>query len=415
MSISIHCDYIPGQEDRSMKTKRLLASVKIRISILLLINLVLAGIILSPQGPSLLDRLTASDFMATDDFVEYWAAGRLTWANENPYDLIKLKSIQERAGRFDGVPVVMWNPPWTMPICAPFNMLPYPQARLAWLLTSLMIICFCADWLWRYYDGPSQHRWIGPFIALAFAPSIMVLKSGQIGAWILLGCICFLYFDKKRSYFFAGCAALLISIKPHLCYLLFIAFIFWGIKEHKWSFFFGGITAVLSSMIIILAANPQVLDYYYQATQSYPPTDWASPTIGGTLRWLMSGQMFFLQFLPSTIGFFWFVVYWIKRRYDWNWREQMPLILMVSVLTASYGWPFDYVILIIPIIQAVALALQVKTKKYSLIIIVVLLLATVLALLPRNVFWLFWFCPLMFIWYVRSLALYTESRSLMNQ
>jgi hypothetical protein len=43
----------------------------------------------------------------------------------------------------------------------------------------------------------------------------------------------------------------------------------------------------------------------------------------------------------------WFAWHWRTRRGEWEWREQLPLLLLVSFVTAPYGaWPFDMVLLL---------------------------------------------------------------------
>ena len=68
------------------------------------------------------------------------------------------------------------------------------------------------------------------------------------------------------------------------------------------------------------------------------PPRWATPTIGGTLRYFLGADKVWLQFVPTVLGVTWFCFYWLKERLTWNWPEQMPILVAVSVLTTSYGW-----------------------------------------------------------------------------
>jgi hypothetical protein len=55
-----------------------------------------------------------------------------------------------------------------------------------------------------------------------------------------------------------------------------------------------------------------------------------------------------------AIGLTWFGLYrWVRRR-GWDTCEQLPLLLLVSFVTAPYGaWPFDMVLLLPAIFQMV--------------------------------------------------------------
>src|SRR5947209_12208256 len=49
-----------------------------------------------------------------DDFVEYYAAARLTLDGRNAYDAKLLLPIERAAGRDTDQAIMMWNPPWSL-------------------------------------------------------------------------------------------------------------------------------------------------------------------------------------------------------------------------------------------------------------------------------------------------------------
>jgi hypothetical protein len=153
-----------------------------------------------------------------------------------------------------------------------------------------------------------------------------------------------------------------MAIKPHLVYLFWIAVAVWAIRRPvpmRWKVIAGGIVAGLIATAIPMACNPDVLGQYWEAMTHRTPEQWKSPTIGSYLRVWYAGEegrdYFKLQYLPAFIGFVWLALEsWRTRHREWNWREQMPMILLVSFVTASYGaWPFDLVILL-PAVVVVA-------------------------------------------------------------
>ncbi len=83
-----------------------------------------------------------------DDFVEYWAAGKLTLEGQNPFDKSLLLPLQQSAGRDTKEAIMMWNPPWSLPVVLPLGLLPARAAQLLWLLIHLVTAGFCADRLW---------------------------------------------------------------------------------------------------------------------------------------------------------------------------------------------------------------------------------------------------------------------------
>jgi len=70
------------------------------------------------------------------------------------------------------------------------------------------------------------------------------------------------------------------------------------------------------------------------------------------LRLVLGEQQFRLQFWALLPGPVWFVPYWLRHRRNWDWNQRLPMLLLVSLLTAAYGaWPFDLVLLLLPVMQ----------------------------------------------------------------
>src|SRR5207253_9225709 len=53
-----------------------------------------------------------------------------------------------------------------------------------------------------------------------------------------------------------------------------------------------------------------------------------------------------VRYIPPALTLIWFIFYWRKQRIDWNWTEQMPLLLLVSQATTVFAWVWDQIILL---------------------------------------------------------------------
>jgi hypothetical protein len=343
--------------------------------------------------------------MPPDDFVEYWAAGRLNAGGENPYDPDKLLPLERAAGRDTDEAIMMWNPPWTLPLVMPFGLLDARVSQLLWLALSMTGIIYCADWTWRYYGGSARQRWLAWMLGLTFLPTLLVLQSGQIGPLLLLGVVGFLHFERRGQGWLAGAATVLIAIKPHLAYLFWAALLLWSLDRRRWSILVGSGSAGLIALAIAVAFNPAVVNQYHDAMGHHPPEQWISPTLGAFLRLLFSEEKFWLQFLPTLAGLAWFVPYWFTHRRNWDWAEQMPQLLLVSFATASYGaWPFDLVVLLLPVIQ---LAVYARSEDQRLVrgfalgaYVLINGMALALNLLRMPSMWFVWMTPALLATYV---------------
>ncbi len=344
------------------------------------------------QGPQLLARLQMYDF------VEYWAAGKLIALHENPYDGDRMHELEREAGRTEMDGILMWNPPWTLPFVLPFGVLPVRGAHLLWLAFQGVVLGFCADRLWLLYGGDRERRWLGWLLVLTFLPTVFALSAGQITPLLLLGAVGFLFFMDRKCETLAGVAAVLIAVKPHLAYLFWVALLFWSIRERRWRTLAGGIVAGLVLTAIPLLFNPQVLQQYWHTFTQKPPAQYRSPTIGTLLRMTFGEEQFRLQFLAMIPGLLWFVPYWWTQRRDWNWKEQLPLLLTVSVLTTAYGgWPFDLVLLLLPVMYAATTVARHGWNAVSVLALGLFVALNVIAVtqlaLQISYFWFIWITP----------------------
>ncbi len=139
-----------------------------------------------------------------NDFIEYWSAAYLLLHAGNGYSPAELLQVQKSLGWSDAAALLMWNPPWTQTLLAPFALLPYDTAQFLWFLLHALTIFVGAQLLWRIYAGTpafSRTAWV---TLLSFAPVYFVLLLGQIAPLILAGVIGFLLAVRRGARFCAG-------------------------------------------------------------------------------------------------------------------------------------------------------------------------------------------------------------------
>lgn len=345
-------------------------------------------------------------YIPVDDFSHYWAAGKLVISGENPYDAILVNQIKTQITgsqlQYDTIPI-MYTPPWSLPVVMPFGLFGYATGRLFWLMAHVALLLLCANLLWRIYKGNPKMAYVAWGITFIFGPTISVLEKGQITPWALAGIVGFLFFSEYRqNYLLAGMMVLFIALKPQLFYLFWPALFLWVIIERKWRLLTGVLIAISATLIIPLVFNPLVISQYAQAVLYYPPTDWATPTIGGYLRLLFGIDKFWLQFLPTVLGLIWFFYYWKRHREHWSWSKTLPDLLLVSILSAPYAWTYDHVILIPALLAAgVRLVKNPKDRRTLFFGLVFLLISLMDLFLHRllDEFWFGWLAPIMLLWF----------------
>ena len=298
---------------------------------------------------------------------------------------------------------MMWNPPWSLAVVLPLGLFPAREAQLLWLAVNFAAIFFCGDRLWLLLGGARERRWVGWAIALAVLPTLFALQSGQIGPLLLLGAVLFLECERRGWHFAAGAATVLLAIKPHLAYLVWVAILFDAVARGRWRIVLGGAVAGLVCCGCCRSHSTRM------SGSSTPTRSATARRRSGCRRrsarccgWRSAGAAFGLQFVPVAVGLAWFAWHWRSTTKEWNWREQLPLLLLVSFVTAPYGaWPFDMVLLLpaaMWLVLRAGTAVRVGPSIAGLIAVNVGCL--VLNLLKISSFWFLWVSPAVLLLYV---------------
>ena len=108
--------------------------------------------------------------------------------------------------------------------------------------------------------------------------------------------------------------------------------------------------------------------------------------------------------IPGIAGIAWLSWYWRGHADDWDWAEQLPLLLLVSVATAAFVWTFDLVVLLPALIQCAAwLAKRGAYGSHKALLLAYLAINILLIagkFFIRNDLWYFWAAPALLILYL---------------
>ncbi len=286
------------------------------------------------------------EFLPIDDFVEYWSASQLLLAGKNPYSASELMALQKSIGYTKDVPVIMYNPPWTLAFVLPMGLFSYAISRLLWILISLGLIFLVSHWMWDYYHGPKQNRWVGLAISISFFPTIHTLREGQISPLILLGILGFLWFESRKKSWLAGVSTIFIAIKPHLLLIYWFSLLYWTIRRKDLGFVLGGLLGTAVCIGIPLLFDHNLINNYLAVLAQNPPTQFIPMTLGGLIRSQLGYSSKWPLYIPVITGTLWLIIHLRRNENYWEWGRQLPLLLTVSVTCATFGWMHDLIVLI---------------------------------------------------------------------
>jgi hypothetical protein len=351
------------------------------------------------------------------DFVEYWSAARVHAAGRNAYDGDLLLPLQrEMSGEPERVEAVMlWTPPWTLPLYTPFGMLAPHEAHLAWLAVQITLTLVAILLLMRVYGaGQSLHIHLAVFgyLILTTCEFHWNIAFGQNMGILTFGLAGFLY-CRVRSYpFAAGLLGALTAVKPHLL-LPFAMLLLMDVRSVAGRrVLYGGACMIALGSVLAVVSNTQVFQDYLNGLQGQTSKaqvsvkDWQLPLFSYRFRMAVDESVFRWQFLPVALLCLGYAGYRDTLNKPWDWREQLPVVVLLSLLAAPYGgWIFDLTLLLVPIVAG--LYRVIRTDRAMFIVL------GFAALVPRYLFELRiesleegWFItPWVLVWYVVTLWL----------
>lgn len=314
------------------------------------------------------------------DFVQYWAAAQVLLDGGDPYDAEALLAVEKSVGWPESEPLLLWNPPWTLTLVLPLAFLPFGLAAQVWLVIQIGLLLASSVLLWRTFATADNRVWLALVLSAGFAPGLLALLLGQVSIWLLVGVAAFLWAVQGRRDLLAGVALALLTIKPHVAYLVLLAALWWVWRTRRWSVVSGVVAALGAATLPALILSNQVLSHYLHIAVRPPLQDFAPPTIGLWLRTLLRVDWYWLQYLPSLVGGMCLLTWLLRRQGPWDWNHTAPPLLLASVITAAYGWSYDLVVLL-PAVLALAIALRPASRARQVSILGTWVLAQVALLL----------------------------------
>jgi hypothetical protein len=216
----------------------------------------------------------------------------------------------------------------------------------------LMIIgtLLLSIWLiWAMSGKPDNGLQFG---AILFPPAIASLMAGQLGTFILLGIVLFLYFNDSRP-FLAGMALLPCAWKPHLLLPFALVLLLWILRQKAYNILSGFFVTLVASCLLTSYFDIHVWSQYFTMMDSTSVFHAFVPTLSVAMRFLVDRNAVWLQFAPEVGACVWAVWYFWTRHERWNWMNEGLIVLLISVLCAPYAWLSDESVLLPAVLTAV--------------------------------------------------------------
>jgi hypothetical protein len=335
--------------------------------------------------------------VAKRDFISYWAAGHQLLNGSNPYDIEAVQNLERVTGGEDRQPLlVMRNPPVAFFLVLPLGMVTPKTGLILWLL--VLLSCLSASiWLLWLLNGRPGNRF--HLMGYAFAPALACLMAGQVGIFLLLGVVLFLYFHRSRPYL-AGAALLLCATKPHLFLPFAIVLLLWVMSCKSYRIIAGFSAALLGSCALSLYLDVHAWSQYTQMMHAGGALNEPVPVLSVAFRFLTNRKAVWLQFLPEATACAWAIWFFWTHRKLWSWMDQGLLLLLVSAMCTPFGWFTDESMLLPAVLSGLYRAAESRRSLMPLGLIAGVALIEVLVPVQITSPFYLWTTPAWLAWYL---------------
>ena len=357
---------------------------------------IIGAICISAIGIGILVLIARVDNPGKRDFIEYWAAGQQLVHGANPYDSNAILQLERSAGYIHAQALVTPSPPVAFFLVLPLGFFGANSSSIFWMLAIVASLLVSIRMIWGMHGRPDSRLHL---LGYCFAPLMECVMAGQIGIFLLLSMVLFLYFH-KTSPFIAGAVLLPCALKPHLFLPFAIALLLWMVGRKVYRILAGFTTALIASCALTLLFDGHVWSQYLQSIKATGILDLPVPTLSATLRFHLAPNAVWLQFLPEVVACGWALWYFWSRRDRWNWMDQGLLVLLVSVMCAPYAWFTDESVLLIAVLAGLYRA---ESSGRSLIpfgLVAGVAMMEVFVNIPIGTGYYLWTTPAWLAWYL---------------
>jgi len=334
---------------------------------------------------------------AQRDLISYWAAGKELIHHANPYDGAAILPMELAAGLDGNRPNIMLNPPLAFFLALPLGLVSAKTGVVLWSIALIASLMASIRMIWILYGRREDRLHL---LGYCFAPVLACLLAGQLGIFLLLGVVLFLYFQKSRPYL-GGAALLLCALKPHLFLPFGVVLLAWAVDRKAYRILMGACAALLASSALALCFDVHAWSQYSQMMSNTAEVqqDFV-PTLSMMFRLLVHRDAVWLQFLPAAAGCVWGLWYFWKRRSNWSWLEQGSLLLLVSAACAPHAWFSDEAMLFPAVLAGVYRASDSGRSQLPFGFVAGIALIEVLAIVQMTSWYYLWTMPAWIGWYI---------------
>ncbi len=313
------------------------------------------------------------------DLTVYWCSFKLFLSTSNPYDAHSMLLEQQKLS-----PVatgnMAWNPPLIFVLLGPFFWMSIDRVRVLWSFVTTLCAILTAFLTFELAGKrPRSALWI--FLPITFCPFLYEMSVEQISSYLTLIFVISLILFRRGRFGWAGALAGFLAVKPHMFYLPLLWCFAVTLLRKRWYFALGFLGSVSIASALTEVVHPGIHSQWI--SRENWPTQYVGSTLSSLARAVVSPGISsgVLQLLFPALAGIILLAAVVKCADVSRLDKYMMLSILLCPITAPYGFVFDQVVLIVPVIAIFAIAASPEVSVVRRRVIVVGLVLTYVTLL----------------------------------
>ena len=335
--------------------------------------------------------------IGTRDGYQYWAALQALLGGKNPFDPSNLIPVDRGIEYQNAQLPMMRNPPWTAVFMMPCMLGTFSEAIWSWRFVQIILVV-CIWWALTPRTAGIAQRLASALLLVCFYPIADSYHSGQLGLLLAFGVALFLRWSGEKEQLRSVLFISIMLNKPHL----FLAVFSYLVSKGRWRALV--ISLLLNvSVCIAIFGSQSIFDWVQSMFNPVHPelrtslADFRSNTFSAWIRELLLNSGYGRgDYLIGVFALTSLVSGWLVARQSRGFNIDGPLLILLSLLFAPYGWMSDYAILG-PLLISPRADLGDPNRR-AVVVVSALLLSMSVLLIPAVLSTLTWLMAVVVYW-----------------
>lgn len=293
-------------------------------------------------------------------------------AGGNPYDPSQMLLVEQLCNPGQESAFMMWVPPWALLFIIPFISLDFWIGKVFFQFSLVLAAIGGVRALFQSSSGSAAAL----ILTLAFYPLWAPAEFGQIAGLLFIGLTLVVVGTEKDRPWLEGAGLVLLTIKPHVGYLVFVWYLrCWASGKRlstlsRFSAVFTGVAGI-TWMIFPQSMEGWIAGFLHPPEGVPFAATWREASLSAYFADFLQqrfglAQQFAAVALAFVLSAAAFLLFMLRPQAALT-RRDLSIFLLVSAMTAPQSWVFDWCVLALVHLEMIQRAERMQRGRYALL------------------------------------------------